>query len=226
MNIIKRMLYLFIIVILVVFIVPFFFNGDAGNSSITGTSTLFTIILMIGVLTFSLLNALKKQKAMLASYKLIISEDSISREMLHTPTITILIKDVQEIIKSKNGALTILGDSKMNAIGVSPAIERKEELETLLSGIKSLTIKTSTSLWQTFQLPIALVGVVLMFTSFYSENLYISSFSGITFLVFMTYSMLILRKSKNVDSKTKRLSYFMIIPMLSVLFSLIMKWMG
>jgi len=161
---------------------------------------------------------------MLATYKLIITEDSITREMLNTPTISIPIAGVKEIIKSANGAYTILGDSKINAIGISTEIEHKEELEQLLSAIKPLTVKTSTPWHQTYQLPIAFVVLALMFASFYVGNLYVSTLCGVLFSSFMIYSFIVLQKSKNIDIRAKRLSYFILIPLLSVIGAVIMKW--
>jgi hypothetical protein len=220
--IINRILFLLAIVVLVLFVLPMIISG---TMALPSASTWFTLMFMLPILGFTLYNGLKRQRAMLATYKLIITEDSITREMLNAPTISIPIKEVREIIKAANGAYAILGDSKINAIAVSTEIERKEELEQLLSAIKPLTIKMSTPWHQTFQFPIAFVALALMFASFYIGNRYVSTLCGVAFSSFMIYSFVVLQKSKNIDVRAKRLSYFMLIPLLSVIGSMIMKWM-
>lgn len=221
-NILIRMIFLFAIVVTVVLVLPFVMFE---NSEGIGTSTWLTLLLGLLALTYSYFSNVKKQKAMLATYKIIVTDDSIAREMLNTPTITILKSEIQEIVKESNGSIVVIADRKINAIGVSAHLEKKDELEHLLAAIRPLTIKTSQSWIQKFQIPIIFLVLVTMFGTYYIGNKYVASLCGIVFSTFMTYSFIAIQKSKNIDTRTKRLSYFILIPLLSVIFSVIMKLM-
>jgi hypothetical protein len=220
-NIFKRILFLVAIVVLVLFILPSIMSGKSPD-----LSTWLTLLLMSVVMTFVLFYSLKKQKIILSSYKLTVNEASISREMVNTPIIVIQIEDIKEIKKDGKGAISIIGNSKINAIGIPTHIERKLELEQLLQAIRPIIEKTPSSLLQPLQYLVALAGIGLMYASYYMEDKYISTVAGVLFCALMIYSFIILLKSKNIDNRTKRLSYFILIPLMSVIGSLIMKWMN
>lgn len=223
-TILLRMCAVMIMIILIVFFLPWLMAGGEGSAGIS-SATWLTLVLLSAAMTYSLFTTLKKQKAQLLSYKLTITEEHITRELMNTPTITLLKKDVREILKNADGSFAIIGDSKLNAIGVPAPIERKEELEALLTQINALTVKSTTPWLQKLQLPIAFAVTALMFATFYIQNKYIATFTGLIVTVIMIYSSILIRKSKNIDSKTKRISYMMLIPLLAVIGSVILKWL-
>src|SRR6188474_150385 len=100
----------------------------------------YLIVLFGGLFVFSIWNAIKKQKQLFESFKLIIDEEKITRERLNTPVIVIYKKDVQRIIKTSAGAFCIEGDSKMNPITIPSQIEDYELLEKTLIEIRPLTV--------------------------------------------------------------------------------------
>jgi hypothetical protein len=219
----QRILFLFIIMLIVLVVVPWLRSEEITN---VDPSTVFTLVIMLPILAFTFYNALKKQKAMLASYKLTIPDESITREMINVPVLVIHRQDIREITKNVDGTISVIGDSKLNAIGVPSRIEKKEELEILLSSIKPMTVKTSANWYQRYPFVIVTAVVALMFSVFYLENKFLSSVTGVAFVGVMIYCLIVIQKSKNVDTRTKRLSYFVIIPLLSVIGSLIMKWIN
>jgi hypothetical protein len=223
-KLIQTLLFLFAVVIMVFVVIPWVASGEV--TAVDSGTMLTVLIVLPAILGFTYFNGLKRQKAMLASYKLTITDDTISREMINVPALVIQKKDVREIIKRADGSITIIADSKLNAIGISLHIERKEELEGILNSIKPMTVKTTAVWYQTYSLAIAMVLVTLMFSSFYLENKFLSSAAGAVFVGVMAYSFIVIHKSKNVDTRTKRLSYFMLIPLFSVIGSLITKWMS
>ncbi len=222
-TMLTRIAFLFVMMILVIFIVPVLMSDTYTGIS---SGTWFTLVMISGVLGYTFYNGLKRQKTMLASYKLIITEESITREMLNTPTIVIPVKEIKNITKGVKGGYSIVGESKVNAIGVPAQIGDKEALERLLDTIKPIHTETSVAWLQQFQLPIAFAGVALMLVTFYSPNKYLATVSGIVFISLMTYSFYIIQVSKNIDVRVKRTSYFFLIPVLSVAGSLIMKWIA
>ena len=220
--VIIKSLMLFVCVIFLVVILPELLS-DAETK--WDGSWLYMVILFGALFVFTIYMSLKKQKASLESYRLTITDDALTREVLNTDTITIVRRDVQEIIQNANGSLTIIGASKINAIGVPAQIERKEELTSLLTAIMPFTVKTSTPWLAKFQFPIALLIVGLLFLSFYVNNKFIAAIGAFVFCVVMIFSFIVIQKSKNVDKKIKRMSYIMFIPLLSIIYSVISKLM-
>jgi hypothetical protein len=215
-----RMISFAAMMVIVAFILPYWM-AEGGE---TMSTIWLTLPLFLAVLVFTFFNSLKRQKAMLAGYRIIITEDSIIRELPNTPTITIHKSEVKEIVKQANGSFMIVADSKLNAIGVSAHMDKIEELEQFLSSIQPIKIKTSGMWLQKFQLPIGFLFAGLMFASFYITNRYLATFCGIIFIVAMGYSFIVLQKSKNVETRAKRMSYFVIFLVGLVILSIILKW--
>lgn len=190
------------------------------------SSTVLTLLMFMAILVFTFINSLKRQKAMFGSYKLTIMEERISREMINMPVLVIHRKDIRDIVKNADGTISIIGDSKLNIIGIPAHIERKEELEVILNNIKTITVKTVTPWYQRYILFLAMAIVGLIFSVFSLENKFLSSVGGLCFVALMIYSFVVIQKSKNVDTRTKRWSYIVIIPVLSILGGIIAWWMS
>ncbi|HEY9006553.1 MAG TPA: hypothetical protein VIM75_10475 [Ohtaekwangia sp.] len=208
--------YLFLL--LVIAILSGVLSGSGVNSS-----GLILLLIFVPIFTITIFINIKRQKAVLSSYRLTITEDSITREMHNTPSIVLLHKNIQEIVKNANGSFAIIADSKINAIGVPQYIERSEELEQLLVSIKPLKVKTSTPWYQKypFVLPVTVIG--LIGASFYSNNQYLQIVGIAGFVATLIFGFIVIQKSKNVDLRLKRMSYIALIPILSMLYALIVK---
>ena len=202
------------------------FLPELVSDGVVAWNTNWILIALFGaILPFSLYMSIKRHEAALLSYRLTIADDSIIREIDKTPSITILKKDVREIIQQSNGSIAIVGMSKLNAIGVPTNIERKEELVSLLAEIKPLTVKTSASWLVKFQLPITVLVIALLFSSFYFDNKVISAIGIIAFCVLMISSFVVIQKSKHFDQRMKRMSYIMLIPFIAMLYAAVVKLM-
>lgn len=101
------------------------------------------VLMLAGVMVFTTFMTIRRQKAMFESFRLIITDDEITREMMDMPAVTIRTRDVREVIKDATGGLTIIGWSKLNAITVPAPTRDLEELEELLTFICPLTQNTS-----------------------------------------------------------------------------------
>ena len=122
-----------------------------------------------------------------------------------------------------SGAFSIIGSSKINAIGVPASILRRDELELLLAQIKPLTLKTSAHWMQKYQLLLVVCLIGLLFLAMSAENKLIAIITGIIMLGAMTYSLVVTQVSKNIDARTKRLSWMTLIPIVSILYFVITK---
>jgi hypothetical protein len=215
-----KMIMVFGSVIFIAFVLPAVLSDQP--FSIGNGSSLIVFIIFVLFFFFSIYNGLKKQEKMLSSYKLIITDDSFIREMLAMPNLVILKKDVTQIVKNTNGRFGIIGNSKINAIGIPSQIENQVELEYLLSEVKPITVQTSTR-FNNLIWPGMLLGMALLFASFYSNSKIVEVISILCFSVFSIYFFIIASKSNNIDKRTKRLRYVMLFPFILMIVSLIYR---
>jgi hypothetical protein len=215
-----KMIITFSVVAIVAFILPEFL-ADVPFQNINQTS-IFIDLFLICLMGFGVRMSVKRQEKMFGTYKLTITDERITREMDNTAAITILKSEIKQIIKNKNGGIGIVGKSRLNAIGVPTMIENRDTLEQLLNAMHPITVKTST--WVTFLMwPAMFSGIVLMYLTMISHNKIVIASSGILFTSLMIYGFIVVRMSKNVDQQTKRWSFVIFIPLLSVIWMMIEK---
>ena len=68
-------------------------------------------------------------------------------------------------------------------------------------------------------------GMILLGAGLISENIYILTVSGLGICAFLLFGFIVIQRSKNFDNRMKRMSYIFVIPFLSILAVVIMKWM-
>ena len=169
--------------------------------------------------------ALRRIKKAYESYELTISENLIAREQANTPTISIFLGEVDEIIKRRNKILMVRGKTVRDMILIPAQIENYEQLETVLNEIKPITTKGKTTSWIQLQQLLGLVAVALMICVYTVDNKIVVGVAGALFTAFFIYSFIQIQKSKNVDYRTKRGRWLTLIVVLSVLGLTIMKLM-
>jgi hypothetical protein len=197
------------------------------NPSPDSPNTLpYILIGVILIFSFSTWNAMRRQRKIFESFRLIIGDDAIVREQLYTPTITIEKNDVRDIIRYATGQIRIDGGSKLNAIAIPSQIDNADVLSRLLSEIRPISEKTSRSWIPYLILMSALAVIVLMFAGLTRETKIISVFCGIALCIVMLYGFIVIQKSKNVDKRLKRMSYIFLLPFISILSVTIIKLMS
>src|SRR5688500_15601432 len=86
-KLIQTLLFLFAVVIMMLVVIPWVASGEVTT---VDSATMLTLFIMLpAILGFTYFTGLKRQKAMLASYKLTITDDAISREMINVPVLVI-----------------------------------------------------------------------------------------------------------------------------------------
>lgn len=176
----------------------------------------FAIPLILGLLAIGLYRGIKRQEMLFHSYRLILDNNSIIREQINTPTITISYSDIKEIIKNSNGSFTIKGSTTVNVIGVPSQIEDYEKLEKLLSEIKPITEKMHAPFLQKFRGLISILSLGSMAAVAISKDKLIVGVSGAVLLAVLGYSFFEIRRSKNIDNKTKRIVWWVILVATSI----------
>jgi hypothetical protein len=217
-KLIKRLIPIFATLLVIVAVVNFWTAGNAQSSQ-----TILFAVFFIAIVVFSFFNNFKRQVKMLAGYRLTIDDDSVTREMQGMPLITIKKSEIREIVKTSSGTLAIIGDSKINAIGVPAEVENIDTLEEMLKSIKPLTHKRSMDWLQRFPFLIIVPVIAVIFICFSSENLFISTLGGLAFVGLLTWGFVVIQKSKNVEKRVKRLSFVALLPIICVSLGLILR---
>lgn len=199
-QLIKALLILLLIVFGAVAI--FYFNSNGQQFSINGF--MFSLSLVLSSFALGLYFSFNIQKKIFGSYVLTLNNNEITREQHNTPTITISIPAISEIIKNQNGGFTIKGNS--NVISVPAQINDYQKLEKLLSQITQISTKTN----QTFQILLSIFTVGLSAAFYLSKHKIIVRVSGTVLLLIMGYSFFEIQKSKNIDSKSKKIMWLLI----------------
>ncbi|WP_276372709.1 hypothetical protein [Chryseolinea sp. H1M3-3] len=221
-KIIKVTAFIFCVVLFFVIGLPMLISDDPAN---VGSSP-YMIVLFGGIFAFSIRNAVKRQKALFESFKLVIDDEKITRERLNTPVMVIYRKDVQRITKRSSGTFCIEGDSKLNAIGVPSQVDNYEQLEKALNAIKPIIVHTKKSFVEQMVFPIVLIVPGLFVGHFYITNNIFSIACGILLVLILVSSFYISVTNKNIDSRTKGVAYFSLFIVALIIFSLFKKFGG
>jgi hypothetical protein len=167
-----------------------------------------------------------RQKRRFESYQLILTNNLITREQFNTPTISIYFNDIKEIVKNKNGSFSIRGKDARDLIAIPAQIEKYTALENALTQIKPFTTKHSRSFLQQYGMAIAIFPFVLTVCLYTVTNKIIVLLSGTILIAILAWSFYEIRRSKNIDAKTKRGTWWLLVVLTSIIGVMIMKLTG
>lgn len=184
------------------------------------------IPLIAAALGVGLYRGVNRQKALLESYKLTITNNLVTREQLNTPTISIYFNDIKEIAKHKNGSFTIKGKEAVDLIGIPAQIDDYYKLETALQQIQTIVVKDKVSFLQKYQSLTGLVTLGLMLCVYTVSNKLIVALTGSALVALMVWSFIKIQSSKNVDNKTKRSTWLVVLVLASVIAVMVFKLTG
>jgi len=184
------------------------------------------IPVMAVALGFGIYRGVNRQKGLFESYTLTITNNLITREQQNTPTISIYFNDVKEIAKHKNSSFTIKGKETVDLIGIPAQIENISQLETALQQIQPIVVKDKVSFMEKYQSLTGLVTLGLMLCVYTVSNKIIVALTGTALVALMVWSFIKIRSSKNVDSKTKRSVWWVVLVLASVIAVMIFKLTG
>jgi hypothetical protein len=175
---------------------------------------------------FGLYRGVNRQKGLFESYTLTFTSNLITREQLNTPTISIYFNDIYEIIKNRNGSFTIRGKGVTDIISVPTQIENYPQLQETLSQLKSISTKSNDHFLQKYRSILAIFAVGLMVCVYTLTNKIIVALSGALLVGLMLWSFFEVYRSKNIDSKTKRGMWWVLLVLASVIGVMVMKLTG
>jgi len=183
----------------------------------------FLIPVISGLLVLSTYLAIKRQQQLFESYRLTLDDNNITREQYNTPTISIPIAEIREIIKNSNGSIIIKGNSTINSIGVPSQISDPEKLESLLNQLKPISNKTKEPFFQKFSGLFSVLLLGLMGAVFLSSNKIVVGICGPVLLIVLGYSIFETQRSKNIDNKTKKGMWWLLVIIISIITTMYLK---
>lgn len=223
----KQMLTRSIPTLLLVTIAVIAINYSNTTKQETDFTWLFIAIPLFGlVMTWGVRKGLKRQKLLLDSYILTVSNNSITREQANTPTISIYFNDITSIAKYKNGSIIIRSKDAADQIIVPAQIDHYEEFESLIAGINPVNTENSQPQLQKYTTLLSLVNVACMICVYVSNNNLLVGVTGTVCTALTGWSFYKAWMSKNLDSKTKRSLVWGLLALLSVIGITIMKLKG
>lgn len=169
---------------------------------------------------------INRQKVLFESYQLTLTSNLITREQFNTPTVSIYFNDIKEIIKNKNGSFIVRGKDPTDLIAIPVQIDNYIELENALDQIKSITTKSSKSFLRQYSIAIVVFTLALMLCLYTVTNKIIVAFSGTLLVAILLWSIYEIRRSKNIDAKTKSSMWWVLIVLASIIGMMIMKLIG
>jgi hypothetical protein len=179
------------------------------------------ILLSMG---YGIFKGLKRQKMLFQTFKLTFSENNIVREQANTPTVNIPITDIQSIIKDKKGSYTIKGKTASETILIPAQVGNYEHLEILFNQIKPVEELTQPTFEEKYRIPILLLMAICMGTVYVSYNKILVGICCVVVCTLLIRSSIQILKNKNIDNKTRRIGYYSLVVLASVIGVTILKF--
>ena len=178
------------------------------------------------VVGFGLYRGINRQKGLFESYQLTLTNNLITREQLNTPTISIYFNDIREIVKNKNGSFIVKGKVPTDLIMIPAQIDNYSDLEKTLNEIKQVATQLDKSFLQKYSIALTMLTLGLMFCVYTLANKILVAACGAILVGILSWSFYEIRKSKNIDVKTKRGMWWVLIILASIIGVVIMKLLG
>jgi hypothetical protein len=202
------------------------FNTDKEKQQYNYISIPIIIVLLIIVFFYTIRRSVKKQKKLMDSYTLVLSENMITRYQLNTPTISLYHNELKEISKTSKGIFVIKGRHTEDVIFVPAQIENHADLEERLNNILPIATYKPKTIFEEYSIPTSLLTVGLMFGVYTAKDKFLALACCIPLAAFLAWSFYKIRVNKNIDNRVRRISWWMLLVMFSIIYATILKFSG
>jgi len=209
----KRTFAVVIPLIITVILVNYYQRGGQSEDFIL----LLLVIPIIGTAAgIGIFIGMKRQKKAFESYTLTISDQEIIREQLNTPMISIPFADVKSIDRNAKGFSIRSLSSAKDIIQIPAQIDDIEQLGAILSQIQPIGDEVEKTFIEKQSNLFTILSVGLILATLVSNNKFVVGICGVLVLLLLGYSFYELQTSKNIDSKTKNISWVMLFTFISI----------
>lgn len=183
----------------------------------------FIVPIFLFALFYGIFIGLKRQKKLFESYYLKFSENNVVREQFNTPTINIPFGEIKSISKDKKGGYAIKGKTAVETILIPAQIENLQNLEALFTQIKPIEDFEQPSFDEKYRIPMMLLTMGSLMVVFVSFNKILVGICCLILSGLLVRSSIKIITNKNLDSKTKRIGYYSLLVLVSVVAVTIIK---
>lgn len=172
---------------------------------------------------FSYYRSFKKQKRLLMSYTVTLSDNEIIREQLNTPPLTINFMEIKEIVKSEKGNFTIKGVSRQDVIYIPYLIDDPIELEKCLATFGPITVHTKDPFYRKYRIWLSIAVLGLIVSIYTVNNKIIVGICGTLVSGLMAWGFYERITSKNLPQNIKRRSWILLLVIASIIYTVYIK---
>lgn len=211
------------VVVLIILIASGIVSSKAGEFN----PTFIVAPVVIAIFGSSFYRGIRKQKRMILSYCLTITDSEITREQLNTPPLSISFMEIKEIIRGKKGGYIVKGMTGTDIIYIPLyAVDDAGALEERLKTFSPITEWTDTPWHLKYRsyLIIPMLGAAI--ATFAVDNVYVSVPCGVITLGVTTWILISVIRSKNVPVSAKRRIWIFVLYIVMVIYMLYTKLGG
>jgi len=185
--------------------------------------TISFVVIFILVFIVGYLIGKKRQKQAFYSYKLIIENDTLTREQDNVPGMRIPFNEIAAIEEINRGFLLVKGREKEDKIVVWPYIENFSQVRSLLESYCPVTPVVYKNIFQKYPALFGLLILASMALVYLNNNKIVVALSGVTVLSCMGWTFYKIRTSKLVATATKKWAWVILIFLLSIISAMYQK---
>lgn len=184
---------------------------------------LSTCGLFLGVVIFSYFQSVKQQQALAANYRLLVTDEAITRTQAPLPPMQLASAEVTSITQNKAGVLTIATADQYRAVYVPRHIHNRDELLRELAGYAPLTLLTEKTLREKLGAYAGFAMMALMGVFYLVNNKAVSTITGVLILGVLAWSGWHIWRNPNLLPQARRLRWFLPLVFLSILVGIIAR---
>ena len=212
-----------VVVVLIILVVSDIISAKPGEFN----PAFIVAPVMIAFFSFTIYRSIRKQKRMILSYCVTMTDNEITREQLNTPTISINFMEIKEIIRAKKGGYTIKGRSNTDVIYIPPyAVDDAEALEARLKTFAPITEWSDTPWHLKYRSFLLIPFLGALAGTFVATNAYIFVPCGLITIGLAIWVFIFIVRSKNVPVNAKRKVWIYLLFILMLIYILYTKLGG
>lgn len=222
----KKGLYTLLPILIIAVVGGLFIAHNMQDGPENDYTTLMITVPMVAVyLAFGAYSGMKRQKAMFSTYVLTFHSNSIEREQKGTPTIHLYYSEIKQILMLNDGSFHVRARDGASSFMVPASIEQYEEVKRLLQEIMPIERNVPYSLLYKYIWAPAIATIGLMVLVFLSSSKLLVSICGAALISLMVWALIVGRKNKSIDQKTKRGLWWILILLLSIAGRIMVLWL-
>ncbi len=182
-----------------------------------------TIPIFLIYFSFIFYRILRRQRRILLSYTVTITDSGITREQDKTPTISISFMEIKEIIKTRKGVFVVKGLYRTDLIAIPKWLNETGELERELQALAPITTDKKDPLMIRYRSLLMLLAVGLYVCLYSVQNKVVIGASALVLSGLLGWSFYEIQTSKNVTTYAKRGSWVYLLIIASILYMTYIK---